>query len=210
MRCYTLVIGGVPEEGIRLSMDPGDSVPGVVVGPREHGLVVPVDSAWFKTIVDLQQNALQLQECHGKSLGLPLITHCELEGENLEDDGDRKAFVLHSRSGRDKDRRVLIHLLPPEGERVRYTGCHKIESYDKDTQKVTRQYPKLDDVVGIELIAGTHGEALIIMHPGASFRVTRSKSSHHPDFHLYMLIASRSPKIKELIPSRHSRPDRAA
>lgn len=205
MHCYTLRIGGVPERGIQLSMTPGHPVPVVVVGPQENGAVVPVDKAWFDHWSNLQQMALQLPECKGRTLGLPKLAHCELEGETLQN------YKLVSRPGDEEDRRVLVRLMPPEGEKVRYTGSYKIESLNEQTNRVVRSYPRLDDVVGIEHIAGyDESEALIIMYPGAAFRVTRPRGSK-PDFHMYKLTSSGSkPRIIDLTPRRDGGEFRAA
>ena len=207
MYCYTLVIGGVPERGIQLSMIPGAGLPGVVIGTGEDRVAIPVTQALFDSIVDVQQSALQLRECQGKELSLPWMSNCDVEGGSLDSSGKRKEFVLVERAGNEQDKRALVHLVPAEDERVRYCGCHQIETINEATHKVIRKWPKLEDIVGIEYLGGCHGEHLIIMYPGASFRAQRTgfqKSIRQT----YMLSSSNSSRPRVIDTTKFRRTDR--
>ncbi len=166
MHCYTLPLGGTPIRGIELAMEPSDPVPGVVIGQRDakDGAFIPIDAAWFATIQDLHRQASGLQECRGKTLTLPRMTHCELEGNSLQD------FRLLSRPSREQDVRVLVKIVPPEGvTKVRYTGCYRQETMSEQ-DKVIRTYPAIDKLVGVEHIAGRRGEVLLVMYPASAIR----------------------------------------
>lgn len=165
MHCYTLPLGGAPTRGIALAMEPSDEVPGVVIGQRDakDGAFIPIEAPWFERIKDLHRQASSLQEIRGKTLTLPLMTHCELEGVGPSD------FRLLSRPSREQDNRVLVKIVPPEGAKVRYTGCYRQETMSEQ-DKVVRSYPAIDKLVGVEHIAGRRGEILLVMYPASAIR----------------------------------------
>lgn len=172
MHCYTLPLGGTPTRGIALAMEPSDEVPGVVIGQRDakDGAFIPIEAPWFERIKDLHRQASSLQEIRGKTLTLPLMTHCELIGGEVEEEGGkRKPLQLVSRPSREQDNRVLVKIVPPEGVKVRYTGCYRQETMSEQ-DKVVRSYPAIDKLVGVEHIAGRRGEILLVMYPASAIR----------------------------------------
>lgn len=184
MRCYTLYIGGVPEPGIRIT-DQHPEVPAVVVGPNK-GTTIPIDPEWFDKINDLQAKVRSLPNWRRGPLSLPLLRSCDLLGGELIGE-ERTPYKLVSRSCDDKDGRILVHLKPQGSGSVSYTGRYRVEYVDPNSQFVTTRFPRIDDVVGIEVIAINRGEALLIMHPGSSFRVTHPCWGGGPGVHMYRL-----------------------
>ena len=195
MYCYTLNIGGVPERGIRIAMVEKYKVPAVVVGDQEKGDMIPIDQAWFDHIVTLQQVAKDLPMLKGKALSLPMLMNCELEGT------DPSEYKLVGRPNPEPDTRALVHLIPPEGAEVRYTGCYKIEKEEEG--KVVAKYPKLDSVVGLEHIAGKlRGEVLLIMHLGSSVRIILRNEQVYRYKTILGRISPRMPRIIDVSPQR--------
>jgi hypothetical protein len=213
MYCFTLVAGSEVERGIRIknSSVPA-SCPGVSVGDTETFLAVSQD--WFDQMINLDQKALELPALKGKQLALPTLMNTEFTEEGLvtQPTGHLKDLAkccLVSRPGNDLDRRALVHLMRPQPQGYRATGCYKVESVSARGTgglKVIRNYPPLDEVVGIEMVAEVAGGALFIMHPGAAFRVALPRGSE-PPFVMYRLTPSgmRPNLIKLRAPDRQSR-----
>lgn len=203
MHCYTFTIGGVPDpqrdRGIALSMTPGHSVPVVVVGPKENGTIVPMDQSWYEGYEDWKRSTTHLHQDRGITLVPPTLLHCDVLGEKPQD------YRL-TKAGDGEDQKILIHLLP-HSERIKYTGCYKIENHDEQTGKVRAAYPRIDDVVGIEHIASHGGEVLIIMYPGSGFRVTPGREGG-PGFLMYRLSSSgKHPRLIDVTPAPARRRD---
>jgi hypothetical protein len=167
-------------------------VPAVVVGGQEKGDAIPIDQAWFDRIIELQKAARELPQLKGRALSLPVLMHCELEGI------EPSKYELFERPGNEPDRRALVHLIPPEGAKVAYSGSYKIEK--EDGNKIVAKYPRIDEVVGVEFIAGRpRGEILIIMHPGSSVRVVQTVLNDAHVFR-YKLSGWGEPKIIDTSP----------
>lgn len=186
MFCFTLVIGEAPQKGLRISMEEERPVPVLTLG-GPTGITIPVEENWFKAMVDLDRRLLEIPELRSRTFGLPLLLNTDFEGDTAEN------TVLISRPGYEKDNRALVRLVPPEGEKVTYSGSYRIEQMDSRGRVVTR-FPKLEDVVGIEVIATHESEALVILHPGAAFRAVRRGKTH-----AYRLLPR--PRIIEIQPT---------
>jgi hypothetical protein len=194
MRCFTLHVGEEVTQGIRIKVAEGTDTtcPGILVGGNK-GPFLPVEQAWFDRMVERDQRALELPE-----LIVPPLTimHADFyeEGHGVTQPTGKVEELskcsLVSRPGGEKDRRALVYLAQTPGIRASYTGCYKIESAvrrkDSEYIKVVRNYPNLEDVIGVEMIAEANGEALFIMHPGAAFRIAMPKN-HDPSFIMYRL-----------------------
>ena len=170
MYCYTLALGKEPSRGIHIQMDGRTPVPGVYIGNDKEGVTLPVSQKWFELMTELDHQVLDLPEMRGRSFGLPTVLNADIE--EIEE-GDDIMLQLVSRSGKEIDQRVLVHVIPPEGARVTYSGNYKVESL-KD-RRVVRAYPRLDDVPGIEVLTQCGSELVLVMQPNAVFRAVLPK-----------------------------------
>lgn len=205
MHCFTLTIGtAIPGEGIRLRACGRGAC--VMVG-GEHGARIPIQDSWFETIVGLDNRALPLPECAG--MPLPFIGNVDIEGGNLNIEGDSHP-ILVARPKTEKDKRVLVHLISITGEAFNYTGVQRMETFNGKEGKVVNDLPKLEDVTGIEVVAEHRSDRLIVMHPGAAFRIWRPgmleltqagcKLEELPQdaFYTYKLTTGKKPHIVRL------------
>jgi len=193
MHCFTLAVGGEVTRGIhvRVAEGTGTTCPGILVGDNK-GPFLPVEQAWFDRMVERDQRALELPEL---IVPPPTIMHADFyeEGQGITDPTgnveDLSRCCLVSKPGGESDRRALVWMTKAPGLRATYTGCYKVESIAKrgdSNIKVVRNYPNLEDVIGVEMIAEDSGSALFIMHPGAAFRIALPKNSY-PSFLMYRL-----------------------
>lgn len=203
MYCFTLNVGGQPSRGLHVKAD--NQSAGVFIG-GDTGITLPTSKELFETMVRLDEQALQLPHLKDiTNLPLPLVYNANLvdratlEGtEPAPEDEDVERPVLVGRSSDDPDRRALVHVLPPEGVHVRYSGCYKREQFTGT--KVIRGYPSILEVEGIEVLAECNGEVLLIMQPNASFRVSLPRH-HEPNFHMYRLTMAKRPRLVPTTPT---------
>jgi len=206
MYCFTLKIGEAPVRGIRIGMDSRMSVPGILVGSDKDGIQIPCEVAWFNKMVELDHQTLELPELKGSQLPLPIIMNADLrEVETGQKDDEGHPLVecqMVGRPGSETDRRALVHVIPPDGARARFSGCYKIESMVD--AKVSRGYPGLEHVPGVSVVAHINGEALLVLHPNAAFRATLPRSTQ-PNLFMYRLTSTGSKtRLIDLTPKREA------
>lgn len=201
MYCFTLNVGGDLSRGIRIEMDGRTPCPGVYIGGEKDGVALPVAEEWFHQMVELDRLALELPELKDcDSLKLPLIMNAGLEEKEIEEGAS--ACKLVSRPGNEPDKRALVRVIPPDEVRIRHSGCYKMETFDG--RRVTRGFPKLRDVPGIELLAEVGGEAIFIMGPGAAFRIGMPRGAS-PKFHMFRLTSTGAkPRLIDITPADRS------
>lgn len=198
MYCYTLTVGDQPvvEDKIRISMREGLVTPVVYLGEETDGdekteVFIPIAQEWFNKMIELDQ--LELQNPHYQNL--PALPPLSILHADLGDTKDNEGHLV-SRPCNERDRRVLLLVQPPpDDDHVRYTGSYKKETFVDG--RVRQSFPRMDEVTGIDLLGEVAGKMLIIMHPGARFRVGRRKS-HPTGWHMYQLSTSGSrPRLQE-------------
>lgn len=200
MYCFTLNVGEQPSRGLHVKAD--NQTASVFIG-GDDGISLPTSRELFETMVKLDQQAMQLPQLKDTtSLPLPLVCNADLVDkaklEGTEQDDEVERPILVGKSSNDPDRRALVHVIPPEGVHVRYTGCYKREQFTG--VKVIRGYPSIQEVEGIELLSECNGELLLIMQPNASFRVSLPRG-HDPNFFMYRLTMARRPRLVPTTPT---------
>ena len=196
MQCFTVTVGEGVTRGIRLEIAKSGEASRSGINIGTHGLFLPVAQDWFDSMVDLDQKALAFPGLVVQPL---TITHAAFheEGIGVTDPSgkveDLPRCSLVSRPDNELDRRALVYLTHAARDRVSYTGCYMSERLAKkqgsDHIKVVRDYPPLEEVIGIEFIAGAGGDAMFIMHPGSAFRVELPRGNN-PSFVMYRLTST--------------------